>query len=424
MAMKLPSWDDLDRVPWSKLEHAYGSAEDVPELLRELRTAPPSRGEGPLWHLFGNIYHQGTVYEATAHAVPFLIKLAADKSTPDRVGVLELLACIASGDSTRWEKTALDAIALGFDVYVKITREHSDVRLAAAHVLAQLPEHSAEVAGMIRQMLKAETRGPQRAGLVLLLGQTHDSSSESVAELVVACNHADRSQRRAAAIAIAGLKLPQTPAGAVEAIIEALKLTEEDLQPFDGLPWNATGDVECGQAALPNCLEPGDRQRACLGLIADIEKDTDTVAAVQPLIDLLFPIAKRGPTRPLTARTLSPLQQQAVRAMYAKMKRGKRIFYGHFPQFGLPDTMREWAALAAGHEPEPVDMTLPILAAPTSPRKLLRPDRVKVGDEVIHRHFGKGIVRRVAIDKSFARMTVCFDVEGTKDLCLPSDGRM
>src|SRR5271163_4917019 len=95
--------NDLDQIPWKELRHAYGSAGDVPELLRALRTASPDlRGEeSPLWQLFGNIWHQGTVYEATAYAVPFLIELASDQRTPDRVGILSLLAEISRGSSYR-----------------------------------------------------------------------------------------------------------------------------------------------------------------------------------------------------------------------------------------------------------------------------------------------------------------------------------
>lgn len=425
MNSKTPSWNDLDQIPWKNLKHAYGSAEDVPDLLRKLRTAPPRGGEGsPLWHLFGNIYHQGTVYEATPHAVPFLIELAADSDTPDRAGVLELLAEIARGNSAQWEKLAHDVVALGYDVFVKITHEDSEVRLAAAHVLAQLREHSAEVAGIIRQMLKAETLGANRAGLLLLLGQTQDTCSETLAALEAACEDGDRSQRRAAAISIAGLRHQQMPAGAAQTIIESLKLTVEDLQPFYCLPWNAAGEVERGQDALRTCLDPAQREQAALGLIADITRRENTVAAVAALILLLFPVAKNGRTAALTARDLSPLQHLAVRAMFAAMKGGTRIYDGYFPSFGLPDSMREWAALAAGQEPSPVDFTLPILAHPGSPSKLLRPDQLKVGDLVVHRHFGTGTVKRIEIGESSTRMTVSFDEEGTKDLRLSSDGLM
>src|SRR5262249_37204659 len=93
----------LDRIPWKDLTHTYGSAADVPDLLRSLRTASPDlqHEDSPLWQLFGNIWHQGTVYEATAYAVPFLIELAVDRQTPDRVGILSLLGEIAKGSSYR-----------------------------------------------------------------------------------------------------------------------------------------------------------------------------------------------------------------------------------------------------------------------------------------------------------------------------------
>jgi hypothetical protein len=95
--------DRLHHIPWNRLTHAYGSAEDVPDLLRRLRTASPEMtGErSPLWHLCGNIWHQGSVYEATAYAIPFLIELAAHPLVPNRLGILQLLAAIAIGRSYR-----------------------------------------------------------------------------------------------------------------------------------------------------------------------------------------------------------------------------------------------------------------------------------------------------------------------------------
>jgi hypothetical protein len=49
--------------------------------------------------LHGNIWHQGTVYEAPAYAVPFLARLVLTESPPVRYEVLNLLASIATGSS-------------------------------------------------------------------------------------------------------------------------------------------------------------------------------------------------------------------------------------------------------------------------------------------------------------------------------------
>ncbi len=50
-----------------------------------------------MYELYGNIYHQGTRYEASAYAVPFLLELVADPTTPARHEVIQLVACLATG---------------------------------------------------------------------------------------------------------------------------------------------------------------------------------------------------------------------------------------------------------------------------------------------------------------------------------------
>ena len=89
--------EGLDAVGWAGLTHAYGPATDVPLLLRELRAADPERREKAVWELYGTIFHQGSRYEATAPAVPFLLALAADPGTPDRVEIVRMIAALAIG---------------------------------------------------------------------------------------------------------------------------------------------------------------------------------------------------------------------------------------------------------------------------------------------------------------------------------------
>lgn len=434
--------DDLDRIPWKDLTHAYGSADDVPDLLRALRTASPDlQGEeSPLWQLFGNIWHQGTIYEATAYAVPFLIEIAANARTPDRPGVLALLGEIAKGSSYRdvhgdlldevdfeekrgrelgWVEDAHAAVARGFAVLVGITRERSDVRFAAAHVLAQLRERGVEVGSILRGLLETEVRSAFRAGLLLLLGQTGDQSEQTRSVLSTAVNDDDIAQRRAAALAIARLRVRPLPQGAREAIIETFTADAPEAS-FDGLPWDACGEINRDQ--LLACLDPSDRDQIADHLIAALESREASENQVATLINVLFPLYKRGPAPNLTAKDLSRRQLRAVRAMLAAMEGGKRIFYGHFPCWGLPDTMREWRDLAAGREPNPVDETLPLLAELHHPRKPVRPDRLKVGKRVVHRYFGIGTVTRIEADGAFTRLMILFDEEGCKTLSLPSDG--
>jgi hypothetical protein len=90
--------DNLDNIDWSRVNHAYGPATDLPATLRALASGDKEQRERALWELHGNIWHQGTVYEATALAVPFLLELVRGKH-PKSLEILWLLALIADGKS-------------------------------------------------------------------------------------------------------------------------------------------------------------------------------------------------------------------------------------------------------------------------------------------------------------------------------------
>ncbi|MFE1291512.1 HEAT repeat domain-containing protein [Streptomyces sp. NPDC058751] len=68
---------DIDRVAWAEARHAYGPADDVPGLLRAFTGEDPEDAAEAEQDLWGSLVHQGSVYEATVVAVPFLARLAA-----------------------------------------------------------------------------------------------------------------------------------------------------------------------------------------------------------------------------------------------------------------------------------------------------------------------------------------------------------
>jgi hypothetical protein len=438
------SLDGLERIPWKNLTHAYGSADDVPELLRALRTASQDeQGDGtPLYELYGNIWHQGTVYEATAYAVPFLIELATDPQTPDREGILNLLADIAKSSSLfrsvhgnllrepgyevkkareqTWAVNAHEAVAVGFDSFVAVTMESGQVRFAAAHVLAQLTSNAEKVAAIICAMLDNEQHELFRAGLLLLLGQAGDRSHVTLAALTRAVADSDQTQRLAAGCSLSMLKPVPLSNFAREAIMEAI-LTTDFEERFDGLPWDAQGEIACAADNLPKCLDSSEIEFVAAQILSAIESGSADQQQVGKLINMLFPVT-RGPTHQLRASDLSPLQHRAVRVLAAAMDGGRRIFYGHFPCWGLPDTMREWQALAAGVDAPEIDMSLPLLADPANPFRTLNLRLIRPGATVAHRHFGKGTVTLVEHkDNGWTRLGVMFDEEGPKELSFPSD---
>src|SRR6476620_3022542 len=85
----------LDSVDWGKLDHAYGTAEDVPEDLLALASSDSARRKDARWNLGSTIYHQGDIFDSTAAAIPFLVGLASTPQIAERHLILAFLKEIA-----------------------------------------------------------------------------------------------------------------------------------------------------------------------------------------------------------------------------------------------------------------------------------------------------------------------------------------
>jgi hypothetical protein len=447
MAETRASLEGLDRIPWAKLTHAYGSAEDVPEQLRALRPASPDIDEPPLYQLFGNIYHQGTVSEATSYAVPFLIELAADPETPDRIGILELLASIADGSSyhavhdpffrahglklgrksvverkkrqeLEWVAKAHDAVLAGFDTYMEMTKEAGDVRYAAANVLSRLRSRVEEVGQRLRRMLQEEHRSLYRAGLMLLLGEVGDRSEETLAILESAAGQDDQTVKWAAAFSLARLDLPELSESAQKAVVDAI-LDEDLYLQLEKLPWDVGDHLD--RRFLFQCLGVDDRKDLTDRLLRRVENCDLGEETVYDLLNLVFSHEKDS-KHSVRFEDLNPLQLRTVRALVTAMDGGERIDVINLTLWGLPDSKRELRNLGAGLPRTKIDMNLPLLGEAENPRTVAIPGKLKPGDRIHHRYFGLGTVTETEPRGRDTSLTVDFDVEGIKYLGLPSDG--
>ncbi|MFJ8013778.1 hypothetical protein [Streptomyces sp. NPDC096339] len=149
---------ELDDVPWHTLTHAYGSAEDVPELIRALYQDDQETVDEAIYELYGNIHHQGTVYPASAPAVPFLAH-AVRHAPGNRDHLLMLLATLADhapGDieSPHWPGSSVAAICTELarvlpDLLPCLEDADRGVRRAVLRVIAA-------VAGLLPAELRAE----------------------------------------------------------------------------------------------------------------------------------------------------------------------------------------------------------------------------------------------------------------------------
>ncbi|MCX5213801.1 hypothetical protein OG689_31800 [Kitasatospora sp. NBC_00240] len=84
----------LDELDWANLNHAFGTAGDVPGQLRALCGDDEQAQEDSLACLFNHLAYQGTRCQASPYVVPFLARIAlagpracpadlAGRTTPD-----------------------------------------------------------------------------------------------------------------------------------------------------------------------------------------------------------------------------------------------------------------------------------------------------------------------------------------------------
>jgi hypothetical protein len=97
---------DLSSKSWNDLRTAYGSASDIPDLLRELHTAPPQENyqSEPRFSLWSALCHQGDVYTATYAAIPHIIAIAKARHTVP----LDCLNFVGYAEACRHHKRAPD----------------------------------------------------------------------------------------------------------------------------------------------------------------------------------------------------------------------------------------------------------------------------------------------------------------------------
>ena len=138
-------WAEVDLIDWAALRHNYGSAEDVPGLLRRCAGPNPEDAERAADDLLNHLFHQGGwICSAAPAALPFLLRLAATPDVPSRRALLELVSRLAfeavrvaekwvdPGWPSAWGR-ALPEVLVLLDV------PDPEIRRAAADVIGSCP---------------------------------------------------------------------------------------------------------------------------------------------------------------------------------------------------------------------------------------------------------------------------------------------
>ncbi|MFE1314776.1 hypothetical protein [Streptomyces sp. NPDC058755] len=254
---------DLDRVAWPELGHAYGPADDVPGLLRAVTGGDEEAAAEAEQELWGSIVHQGTVYEATVAAVPFLARFAA--AGVRRANLLGMLGAIAESA----DEHGLDQPGA-----------------ARAAVVAQLPlmlpllsDSDAEVRQCTAWALAQCGSAARPAGWTALRHRWDVEADPVVrADVLTACVLVDRDASEA--LRTAGLRATEPPPVRVAALLACVET---------GRPWD--GELAAVVAAL-SPLGPhtagGQWQREPLQALAvDLYERGDADAAIEVVVSAL-----------------------------------------------------------------------------------------------------------------------------------------
>ena len=351
----------LDAVPWGDLEHAYGSAADVPALLRKLLNPDPKVRREVLRTLYGNVFHQGTRYPATPYVVPFLIEMCASPDVPNRGDLLRYWGslitgyfnvqerpCWGDGERIYWcgevqksvgedpYSAALHQIygesLKGHDLLCNLlANEELGVRTGAAWVLACLPTLARASVPKLEAQARVEPSGWVRAAIAFALGELGASAPLHR----VLAEDAFPAARCMAACQLARIE-------PTEALVEPLlQFVSEPIEGYENIP--GAGGKSTGDAAFSISHLPPDVQRQAIPAICDRldqARSFDTMPLVSALLSAAFPRSDEALTE------LTGLQRQVL----ARMVNTEELWsIGNllwtFKAYGLPHDRKKCAQL-------------------------------------------------------------------------------
>ncbi|MET8630891.1 HEAT repeat domain-containing protein [Kitasatospora sp. NPDC004669] len=274
-------WEGLDEIDWAGHRHNYGSATDVPGLLRRCAGPDPREAGAAAGALDNALFHQGGwICSAASAALPYLLRLAARTDVPTRVDLLELMTELSTaaqhvaanrvdpGWEPAWERALPDALSL-------LSDPEPGIRRSAVHLVGVsggpgeliLPalltqwgvEHDAAARLDLAIAIGAATRRPPTGGRVAeALALLHGLLDDPEPQLRLAAVHA---------LAPADPELAPRHLGLV---LDAVRDPGVEV-------WRETSEAGCGVVAIqdwtadlfPDDLFPDTLVSYVLGLLAD-----------------------------------------------------------------------------------------------------------------------------------------------------------
>lgn len=185
--------EGLEDVEWASLTHAYGSAENIPAMLQALNSAENQEAfEEALGRFINVVNHQGSIYSATPHVVPFLWQLLQTETNILRqsghlavlIGFLES-SQVYHRSVYRSQRTPASplvyetnielhkAVAGGREFYISLlTHPAVDIRASAMYLLSFLAEDAEPLLTVFAEFVVKETDEWVRAGGIWAYART------------------------------------------------------------------------------------------------------------------------------------------------------------------------------------------------------------------------------------------------------------
>jgi hypothetical protein len=239
----------LAEVPWSRMTHCRGSAEDLPALLTTLLgAAEPALRKAARDRLWDAVQYQGSVFEPTAQVIPVLARGLALLGDQERGVLVAMLGNLCTACTLTEGQGLLHRVPPGHPdrprIEAQFVREKGYVletqralwgarevlvgllderdrmlRLQVPHALtglyvdaragapawANLPRQAAELSARLQALAAADDDPTTQAGLVFALGMLQDDCPENLTRLREGLSGTwQRPARVAAALALLG----------------------------------------------------------------------------------------------------------------------------------------------------------------------------------------------------------------------------
>jgi hypothetical protein len=377
----------LDEIDWTHLRDAYGPAHAVPIRLRELLSNDADTRQFAIEQLGMGICYQGSVSEATAYAVPFLLEILRSAAIQDKDDILMLLGSIAYGSwgffvfagvhherrnafvargdmkeedaepvfaaMYEWNSAALVAVERGYTVYTALlTADAAKVRLAASYVLTNLAlaqRHAMHTTSLALTQFDQEEDDQVQAMIIQGLAQYAPLTAAIINRLLARLDDTTRPRARYAAALwlVHGLRTA-VPPRALDVLFEVLDDQESTLalvrEQYDTWMGDVTEGIERGKAVSRLTLAViGPRFPILLRLLQRHPSEW-----LIPTLTIVFG-EERATRDNLTQLSLDQRTTlQTIAAAPAIWNRGdSRELGGQLASFGLPDTPEKLLALLA-----------------------------------------------------------------------------